>query len=49
MLQRSFGKAFLLKKRFVVDDGSLDGTAEIAQTAGHRTFHTKNKCKGAAD
>ena len=35
MLQSSFfDKPFLLKKRFVVDDGSSDGTADVAKAAG---------------
>ncbi|MGC9445278.1 MAG: glycosyltransferase, partial [Candidatus Methanospirareceae archaeon] len=49
MLQRSFDNSFLRKKRFVVDDGSSDGTATVAQAAGALVMtHDKNKGKGAA-
>ena len=49
MLQSSFDKPFLRKKRFVVDDGFSDGTEEVAKAAGvHLIRHEKNKGTGAA-
>ena len=51
MLQSSFDNSFLRKKRFVVDDGTSDGTADVARAAGASVIsheNEKNKGTGAA-
>jgi hypothetical protein len=47
MLQSSFDKPFLRKKRF--DDGSSDGTTEVAKAAGAQVIrHEKKRTRARA-